>query len=98
MESRTIGTIILGIGLNFREPETDFPDEIQSIAGTLFDKKNAAVTRNQMVAEILNRFYLLYPDLVKRSYLDRGIHQPLPCLHPYIEIINKIYLHQHIHL
>ncbi|HRM19631.1 MAG: biotin--[acetyl-CoA-carboxylase] ligase, partial [Trichococcus flocculiformis] len=53
MESRTIGTIILGIGLNFREPETDFPDEIQSIAGTLFDKKNAAVTRNQMVAEIL---------------------------------------------
>ncbi|CZQ85869.1 transcriptional repressor c-terminal [Trichococcus flocculiformis] len=70
MESRTIGTIILGIGLNFREPETDFPDEIQSIAGTLFDKKNAAVTRNQMVAEILNRFYLLYPDLVKRSYLD----------------------------
>ena len=62
MESRTIGTIILGIGLNFREPETDFPDEIQSIAGTLFDKKNAAVTRNQMVAEILNRFYLLYPD------------------------------------
>ena len=70
MESRTIGTIILGIGLNFREPETDFPDEIQSIAGTLFDKKNAAVTRNQMVAEILNRFYLLYPDLAKRSYLD----------------------------
>ena len=70
MESRTIGTIILGIGLNFRDPETDFPDEIQSIAGTLFDKKNAAVTRNQMVAEILNRFYLLYPDLVKRSYLD----------------------------
>ena len=70
MESRTIGTIILGIGLNFREPETDFPDEIQSIAGTLFDKKNAAVTRNQMVAEILNHFYLLYPDLVKRSYLD----------------------------
>ena len=70
MESRTIGTIILGIGLNFREPETDFPDEIQSIAGTLFDKKNAAVTRNQMVAEILNRFYLLYPDLANRSYLD----------------------------
>lgn len=70
MESRTIGTIILGIGLNFRAPETDFPDEIQSIAGTLFDSKNAAVTRNQMAAEILNRFYVLYPDLASRSYLD----------------------------
>ena len=70
MESRTIGTIILGIGLNFRAPETDFPDEIQSIAGTLFDSKNAMVTRNQMAAEILNRFYVLYPDLASRSYLD----------------------------
>ncbi len=70
MESRTIGTIILGIGLNFRAPETEFPDEIQSIAGTLFDSKNAAVTRNQMAAEILNRFYVLYPDLASRSYLD----------------------------
>jgi BirA family biotin operon repressor/biotin-[acetyl-CoA-carboxylase] ligase len=70
MESRTIGTIILGIGLNFRAPETDFPDEIQSIAGTLFDSKNALVTRNQMAAEILNRFYVLYPDLASRSYLD----------------------------
>ena len=70
MESRTIGTILLGIGLNFRAPETDFPDEIQSIAGTLFDSKNALVTRNQMAAEILNRFYVLYPDLASRSYLD----------------------------
>jgi BirA family transcriptional regulator, biotin operon repressor / biotin---[acetyl-CoA-carboxylase] ligase len=70
MESGTIGTIILGIGVNFRHPEADFPEEIQHIAGTLFEAKNAELTRNQLAAEVINHFYGLYGNLASRSYLD----------------------------
>ena len=56
--------------MSFRGPETDSAGGVQSMAGTLFDKNKAAGTRNQMIAGILERVYLLYPDLVKRSYLD----------------------------
>jgi len=70
MESGTIGTIILGIGVNFRQPENDFPEELQQIAGTLFTGKNAELTRNQLAAEIINHFYILYEDLGSRAYLD----------------------------
>ena len=51
--SGEISWIVTGIGVNFRTPEGGFPDEICEIAGAIFGKKRAGVTRNRLAAEII---------------------------------------------
>ncbi|TJX13884.1 biotin--[acetyl-CoA-carboxylase] ligase [Tissierella creatinini] len=54
-ESRTIESIIIGIGINISTREEDFPQELLSIAGSLFPKD---VTRNKLIAGILNELFI----------------------------------------
>ena len=46
--------IVTGIGINFTAPETGFPDEIKDSAGALFSRVKPTVTRNRLIAEIIN--------------------------------------------
>ncbi len=69
-ESGRIGSVIVGIGINFREPKGGFPEEIREIAGAVLDDKNTAVTRNALVAAVLNELYELYDGLVKRTFME----------------------------
>jgi BirA family biotin operon repressor/biotin-[acetyl-CoA-carboxylase] ligase len=45
--------IIVGIGINFSP--TNFPDEIKSIAGTLFEEENPPIKKNHLAEEIIKR-------------------------------------------
>lgn len=54
-ESGSVQWIVVGIGINFAVPETDFPDDIKGIAGSLFAEGGAPVGRNRLCAEIINR-------------------------------------------
>jgi len=51
-ESGQIGWIVVGIGINFTG---EFPPELRDIATSLFVHELPAVTRNQLIAEIVNR-------------------------------------------
>ena len=54
----------MGIGINVSEPEGGFPKEIKDIAGAIYEYKKAPENfREQLIAEIWNRFISLYRDL-----------------------------------
>jgi len=47
--------VIVGIGVNFSTPQTEFPESIRDSAGSLFMGGKPTITRNRLVAEIINR-------------------------------------------
>jgi len=51
--------IILGIGINITPPPGDFPPELQSIAGTVFARNEAAITKSHLTGELINN--ILFP-------------------------------------
>jgi len=83
-ESGEIEWIVVGIGVNFREPKDGFPDEIKETAGAVFPEQNAHLppvktsfktpTRNRLIAEIIERLHKLNmagnADFMQ-SYRDR---------------------------
>ncbi|MGP6139431.1 biotin--[acetyl-CoA-carboxylase] ligase [Jeotgalibaca sp. A127] len=68
LETQTIQSIILGIGLNVLEDE-NLPAELQQIVGSLF-KKESPVSRNHLAASIINQFFRIYETMGTREYLD----------------------------
>lgn len=73
METQTIGSIILGIGINMTVSKKSIPNNLQKIIGGLFDSQidDQKVTRNQVAAEIMNEFYPLYHEMESKEYLDQ---------------------------
>ena len=66
--------IILGIGINLFVPDSGFPEDIERIAGGIFEK-NDKIDLNLIIAETVNEFLRLYdnlhnPDIVK-GYRNR---------------------------
>lgn len=67
LETQTIQSIILGIGLNVFEDE-NLPADLQQIVGSLFKKENP-VSRNELAASIINHFFRIYETMETREYL-----------------------------
>lgn len=61
---------VLGIGINAFAPDTGFDKEIKDIAGAVFDKKEENL-RNRLAAEVINRFFVYYKELDKKTFLER---------------------------
>ncbi|MBE7063017.1 MAG: biotin--[acetyl-CoA-carboxylase] ligase [Ruminococcaceae bacterium] len=61
--------LILGIGVNVYRPQGDFPEEIQNIAGTLFDLP-VPHGRCRMAALILEHFFHYYNSIEKKEFLE----------------------------
>lgn len=75
MESGKIEYVVVGIGINVREPKSGFDEEIKDIAGVACggDVQDA---RNRIVASVLNRFEKYYFNFDKaeiaRKYKERS--------------------------
>lgn len=70
-ESGKIETLIVGVGLNVKEPLTGFPTEISTIAGSLTtDTEKEISDRNLLIAEIMNQFYMIYQTIEERTFLE----------------------------
>ncbi len=54
-ESGELQWIVLGIGINFSMNNSDFPNDIKNKAGALFTPGEETISRNHLIAEILNR-------------------------------------------
>lgn len=72
IESGTISHISIGMGINFSTPQTDFPQELQSKATSLFaDGNRPPITRNQLIRAIWQRFFTLLAGLPEdTAYLE----------------------------
>ncbi|WP_255763973.1 biotin--[acetyl-CoA-carboxylase] ligase [Jeotgalibaca sp. MA1X17-3] len=73
METQTIESIILGIGINVTISKENIPKNLQEIIGGIFDSQTSEqnITRNQLAAEIMNEFYPLYQEMESKEYLDQ---------------------------
>lgn len=70
-ESGKIETLIVGVGLNVKEPLTGFPTEISTIAGSLTtDTEKEISDRNLLIAEIMNQFHMIYQTIEERTFLE----------------------------
>lgn len=68
-ESGTVDSVICGIGVNVFTSDSQFPEELQSIAGSLFPVSGSALNRNQLAAQIVNEFYHFYKNLTSDSFM-----------------------------
>lgn len=69
-ESGTIDYLILGIGINFNQPKEDFPDELKSIASSLFNNNNNNINRNMLCAEIINNILDMIPRIKNYDFIS----------------------------
>lgn len=67
-ETRTIETIILGIGINFST--NYFPDEILNTSTSIFYNEKPSITRNHLIAEIVNEIHSLIFNLADSDLIS----------------------------
>lgn len=79
VESGLLAYAIVGLGFNLLPPPGGWPDELQGIAGSLFDGAPPAGTRTRLAAAFLNEFWPLYRHNRLQEYLpDYRTRQVLP--------------------
>lgn len=69
-ESGTIDYLILGIGINFNQPKDDFPDELKSIASSLFNNNSNNINRNMLCAEIISNILDMTPRIKNYDFIS----------------------------
>ena len=69
METGTLNYMVLGAGVNLYPPAEGFPEEIQSIAGSVLER-SCPEAKNRLVGEFLNRFWDFYAHPECRAYLE----------------------------
>lgn len=67
VESGTIESVIVGVGLNFKTAE--FPEILNNIAGPIFTK-DFPLTRNEFIAILLNNLLEIFEDIPKNKFID----------------------------
>ena len=68
IESGSIQSVVVGIGINFKKGSEPLPDDIADIAGAFFDK-TAPISRNRLAAQVVNELFDMLPNLSKREFL-----------------------------
>jgi len=61
-DSNTLQWVVAGIGINFDSDISSFPEEIKERASSLFDTGKATVTKNMLIAKILERTFDCQPE------------------------------------
>lgn len=69
IESQQFSSLAVGVGMNLAVPGTGFPETISQKAGALVDK--LTVSRNQVVATLINYFFDMYADYQDGRYIDQ---------------------------
>ena len=76
VDGKKICGILTGIGINFDSDINEFPKELQSIAGSLFEPGKSSVTKNRLIAAIICNLSRLGTESTKevlKAYNDRLI-------------------------
>lgn len=77
--------IILGIGINITTKTKDFPKSLQSIAGSIYPNGESSVTRDFLVAELMNR--ILYEEKPNEKQLFEKYKKRLFMLNTTVTVI-----------
>lgn len=69
VENSMLEYAVTGIGFNVQEPEGGFPEDLQGIAGAIFEKEPAMDAKNRIAAGMINHFLQYYASLPSRTYM-----------------------------
>lgn len=69
-ESGGIESVIVGIGVNVKTKEEEFPGELQNIAGSISHADDKFCIRNQLAAEIINNVLSICEELEDKKFLE----------------------------
>jgi len=69
-ESGRMQYVVAGIGVNIGF--IDFPEEIKDIATSLSNECGEKVSRNRFIAELLNEFSALYPQIESGAFMEES--------------------------
>lgn len=70
-ETGRVDCVIPGIGINFNIAPEQFPEELREIAGALYENdRRIAVTRNQLVAQVIVQLDRIAGNLSDHSFLE----------------------------
>jgi BirA family biotin operon repressor/biotin-[acetyl-CoA-carboxylase] ligase len=70
LQTASIESLILGIGINVKAPISDFPDDIKDIAGFLIEDQTF-ITRNQLVSAILDEVFHIIHTRDKSTIVEK---------------------------
>lgn len=70
MEAGTIGSVVVGVGVNLKSAENEFPDELKNIVTTLESAGGSNVPRGRLAAEIANELVKICNDMSSGDYLE----------------------------
>ncbi len=68
IESGTINSVVVGIGLNVKTES--FPKDIENVAGSILNMQENKFIRNQLTAEIINNVLSMLGDLSSRKFIE----------------------------
>lgn len=68
-ESGMMDSVIVGIGINVKTKNKDFPLELQNTAGSIFDDDNNFI-RNQLTGSIINNVLKISENLKDKSFMQ----------------------------
>ncbi|MGB4440205.1 MAG: biotin--[acetyl-CoA-carboxylase] ligase, partial [Sedimentibacter sp.] len=69
-ESGVVESVIVGIGLNVKTKEEEFPGYLQNIAGSIFHADEKFCIRNQLAAELINNVLSICENLLNKQFLE----------------------------
>jgi len=72
-ELNKINYLVIGIGVNVNLESRDFPEDIREIATSLKAEKGTEISRENLLAEILNNFEEFYEELIERNTISKAI-------------------------
>ena len=74
LETNTIGSCVVGIGIDYKLDIERLPENLKDIVGTIFNKNEVpSVTQNELVANILNELVSMYRNLDDKEFLKEYI-------------------------
>lgn len=87
-ESGNIDYVIVGIGINFNNKKKDFPEDVQKVAGSVFSGDAGSVTRNQLVAEVVNMFFAVMEKVGDGKFMEEYKKRSV-VLNQHVEFLDK---------
>lgn len=76
IEEQRLFAVVVGVGINVYPPKEGFPDDIKDVAGTVFSQSETG-KRNQLAAEIINRFMAYYHKTTDKDYVSEYIKRSI---------------------
>ncbi len=70
MESGMVEYLVVGIGINFKTADDDFPLELRELAGSLFANTTPTITRNKFIGELCNTIFQLINNLGYDDFIE----------------------------